>query len=152
AFSNTSLSAAESERPLKDKYLSTQKFLIGKIVPLGSHQNWRRQSLAKYVRLYTSSQTDVHDKALIVGFGAKSLRLMMPMWTFLSHLDATKCDLLFLWDPSRVHYREGIPGLADNFPDLVASLRDIVTYLAYKRIIGFGASAGALPAICTAIA
>jgi acyl-CoA synthetase (AMP-forming)/AMP-acid ligase II/acyl carrier protein len=152
ALSQTSLSTAECGRPAKHKFLATQKFLTDKILSLAFTQNWRRQSLADYVRLYTTLGADVRDKALIVGFGGKSLRLMMPMWTFLSHIDAAKCDLLFLWDPSRIHYREGIPGLATNFSDLVASLQNIVTYRGYKRIIGFGASAGALPAICAAIA
>jgi len=145
------LSATESECPLKHKFLTTQRRLIDEVVPLSSKQNWRRQSLAKYTRLYTASTTGVNDKTLIVAFGGKSLRLMMPMWTCLSHLDAKKCDLLFLWDPLRIHYRQGIPGLADSFPNLLAWLQTVVTRLGYKRIIGYGVSAGALPAICATI-
>jgi acyl-CoA synthetase (AMP-forming)/AMP-acid ligase II/acyl carrier protein len=151
-LSQASLTAAELLRPVKHKFLSTQNFLADKIVPLALKQSWRRQSLAKSVRLYTSSGVDVQEKTLIVGFGSMSLRLMMPMWTFLSHLDSKKVDLLFLWDPSRIHYREGIPELGDNFRDLVTSLENIVSHFGYRRIIGFGASAGALPAICAGIA
>ena len=76
----------------------------------------------------------------------------MPMWTFLSHLDCKKFDLLFLWDPSRNTIVEGCPELGNNFPDLVVSLEKITSHLGYRRIIGFGASAGALPAVCAGIA
>jgi acyl-CoA synthetase (AMP-forming)/AMP-acid ligase II/acyl carrier protein len=152
ALSRIPLTASELVRPLKHKFLSAQKILATEIAPLTSTQPWRRQSLARYVRYYATSYADVKTKTLIVGFGAKSLRLMMPMWTFLSHLDAAKYDLLFLWDPLRIHYREGIPGLANNFSDLVLSLQRIVTHFGYGRIVGFGASAGALPAISASIA
>jgi hypothetical protein len=152
ALSLASLTAAELLRPVKHKFLSTQKFLADTMVSLALKQSWRRQSLNKFVRLYTSSEADAQEKTLIVGFGSKALRLMMPMWTFLSHLDSKKFDLLFLWDPSRIHYRDGIPELGDNFRDLVTSLENIVSHFGYRRIIGFGASAGALPAICAGIA
>jgi oxalate---CoA ligase len=152
ALSRTSLSTDGFSEIVKRKFLYTQKLLATQFAPSASKQSWGRRSLAKYVRHYTTPGADVHDKSLIVGFGAKSLRLMMPMWTFLSHLDTAKCDLLFLWDPSRIHYREGIPGLASNFPDLVTALQNIVRHFGYRRIIGFGASAGALPAICAGLA
>jgi len=152
ALSELPLSASELNLPLKHKFLSTQKLLARDIAHSVSTQTWRRRSLAKYARHYEASRADVQSKTLIVGFGAKSLRLMMPMWTFLSHLDGAKYDLLFVWDPLRIHYREGIPGLAGNFPDLVSSLQSIVAHFGYVRVVGFGASAGALPALCASLA
>ncbi len=151
-LSQASLTAAEQLRPAKNKFLSVQKLLANSIAPLALKQNWRRQILARFVRHYLGSGADVEEKTLIVGFGSKQLRLMMPMWTFLSNLDAKKFDVLFLWDPARIHYRDGTPELGSNFPELATSLQDIVSHLRYRRIIGFGASAGALPAICAGIA
>ena len=72
-------------------------------------------------------------------------------WLFLSLIAPKKRDLLFLWDPSRNHYRDGIPGLGDNFQDLATSVQTIISHFGYRQIIGFGTSAGALPAVCAGI-
>ena len=77
-----SLSSAEVRRPVKERFLSTQKFLAETIVPLSLKQNWHRQSLTKCVRLYTTPEIEPKDKTLIVGFGGNLFRLMMPLWTF----------------------------------------------------------------------
>ena len=77
---------------------------------------------------------------------------MMPMWTFLSHINSTETDLLFLWDPARKHYSGGIPELADDFPGLLQSLNEIVSKLDYRRVVSFGASAGGIPALCAGLA
>lgn len=146
------LGPAEQRHPLRHKFVAAQHLLTDKVLPAASEQTWRRRSLAQCVRLYTSREAEAKKKSLIVGFSSKALRLMLPMWTFLSHIDPKKCDLLFLWDPTRGHYRGGTPGLGANFKDLVASLEKIVSDLRYAKVISFGVSAGGLPAICAGIA
>ena len=76
------LSPAYSRLPVKDRFVSTQKFLTETIVPLSLKQSWRRQRLTKYIRLYTGPEIEPKDKTLIVGFGGNLFRLMMPLWTF----------------------------------------------------------------------
>jgi hypothetical protein len=151
-LSRIALTLAEQRHPMQRKFLAAQKLLTDKVLPAASAQDWRRRSLAKCVRLYTGPGADVAEKTLIVGFAGKALRLMLPMWTFLAHLDSRKYDLLFLWDPTRGHYRNGTPDLGDNFKDLVTSLGKVVSDLGHGKVISFGVSAGGLPAICAGIA
>ena len=147
-----SLSPSDLVRPHKRRFLSAQAFLAENVVPLAATQNWRRERLSQCIRLYTSQNTDTNNKNLIVGFAGHMFRLMMPMWTFLSHINLTENDLLLLWDPARKHYSEGIPELADDFPSLLQSLNKIVSKLKYRHIVSFGTSAGGLPALCAGLA
>ena len=151
-LASVSLTEAELQLPVKHRFLSAQKFLSETVCPLALNQNWRRQSPSKCIRLYTSPEGEAGNKILIVGFAGNLFRLMMPMWTFLSHLNSRASDLLFLWDPDRKHYRDGIPELGDDFPELIKSLDKLVSDMKYRRIIAFGTSAGGLPALCAGLA
>jgi acyl-CoA synthetase (AMP-forming)/AMP-acid ligase II/acyl carrier protein len=151
-LADISLSPSDLARPHKQRFLSAQAFLAENVVPLAAKQSWHRQRLSQCIRLYTSRNTDTKNKTLIVGFAGHLFRLMMPMWTFLSHINSTETDLLFLWDPARKHYSGGIPELADNFPGLLQSLNEIVSKLDYRRVVSFGASAGGIPALCAGLA
>jgi acyl-CoA synthetase (AMP-forming)/AMP-acid ligase II/acyl carrier protein len=146
-----SFDGAELPDPIRDRFSNTQKFIGETILPLAEKQNWHRHSLSKCIRLYTGLSGEAKDKTLIVGFAGNLFRLMLPMWTFLSHLNSNNTDLLFVWDSSRKHYRDGIPEVADNFPDLVKFLGEMVSRFDYRRVIGYGTSAGGLPALCAGL-
>jgi acyl-CoA synthetase (AMP-forming)/AMP-acid ligase II/acyl carrier protein len=145
-----SLSSSDLQRTHAQRFLSAKEFIRDNVAPLTVQQNWRRQRLSECVRLYTSENTV--KKNLIVGFAGHLFRLMMPMWTLLSHLNSTDTGLLLLWDPARKHYSGGIPGLSDNFPGLLKPLDEMVSDLKYDRVVGFGTSAGGLPALCAGLA
>jgi acyl-CoA synthetase (AMP-forming)/AMP-acid ligase II/acyl carrier protein len=147
-----SLSSSDLLRTHKERFLSAQRFLVGNVVPSTAKQSWRRQRLSNCVRLYTGDKTDKDKRTLIVGFAGHLFRLMMPMWTLLSHLNAKDTDLILFWDPARKHYSGGIPELSDNFPDLLTAVNNIVSELNYGRVISFGTSAGGLPALCAGLA
>jgi hypothetical protein len=151
-LADISLSPSDLARPHRQRFLSAQAFLTENVVPLAAKQSWDRQRISQCIRLYTSRNTDTKNKTLIVGFAGHLFRLMMPMWTFLSHINARETDLLFLWDPARKHYSGGIPEIAEDFPSLLQSLDEIVSKLQYRRVVSFGASAGGIPALCAGLA
>ncbi len=151
SLADISLTSAESRSEAGSKFFSLQRMIRQTIVPWASQRAWRRQSLANSVRHYTSPEVSVSEKTLIVGFARNLFRFMMPMWIFLSLFGSGKFDLLFLWDPYRKHYCEGVAGLGENFHDLAMSVQAIISHLGYRRTIGFGTSAGALPAVCAGI-
>jgi acyl-CoA synthetase (AMP-forming)/AMP-acid ligase II/acyl carrier protein len=144
------LSSSDLQRTHAERLVSMQKFVRENIVPLKAKQSWRRQKLSECVRLYSGENAT--KSTLIVGFAGHLFRLMMPMWTLLSHLNAADTALLLLWDPVRKHYSGGIPGLAEDFPGLLQPLNKMVSELKYERVLGFGTSAGGLPALCAGLA
>jgi acyl-CoA synthetase (AMP-forming)/AMP-acid ligase II/acyl carrier protein len=151
-LADVSLDPSDLARPHKQRFLSAQAFLAKNVVPLAAKQSWQRKELSPNIRLYTGQGIHANNKTLIVGFAGNMFRLMMPMWTFLSNVNSAETDLLMLWDPARNHYSGGIPELADNFPDFLQSLKEMVSKLEYRRVVSFGTSAGGLPALCAGLA
>ena len=108
---------------------------------------WTRRSLALHLDLYEGGG-DLQRKTLIVGFAGNLMRLMLPTWNILVHLDHRAYDLLLLCDPARGHFAAGVPGLGGNLPELAESLAQHAK--GYARTVSFGTSAGGLAAVAVA--
>ena len=149
ALGRLALEPSDLTSRVADRLSSAQQMIRTVVEPLSARQTWHREKISDSLRLYTGQ--GAAKKTLIVGFAGHVFRLMLPMWTLLSHLDSNNTALLLLWDPNRNHYSGGIPGLADSFPALLDPLDKLVRGLAYERVIAFGTSAGGLPALCAGL-
>jgi acyl carrier protein len=113
---------------------------------------WQRQALDEFMHLYTAGgAVNPGEKTLLVGFTGRALRLMMPTYRFLMHLDADRFDLLLLRSADRGHYATGIPGRGGDIASLGAWLDSWATAQGYGRRISFGTSAGGLAALCVGL-
>lgn len=109
---------------------------------------WTRRALAPHLDLYQGAGRDPQGRTLIVGFAGNYMRLMLPTWNILVHLDHRAYDLLLLCDPARGHYAAGVPGLGADLPGLAHTLARYAD--GYARTLALGTSAGGLAAIAVA--
>ncbi len=113
---------------------------------------WKRRVVSDHAWLFSEFPMDEpSSNTLIVAFGGFGNRLFMPIFRFLSQLDPGRYDVLLLCDPSRAHYENGIPGLGNHFSAIPEVLEQFKRSKGYPHVIGFGTSAGGLPAIITAL-
>lgn len=119
---------------------------------------WSSRQVCKGVRFYSVRRdvssneicpSDSSSKTLLVGFGGYFNRMMMPMDVWLSNLDGSRFDFLFVWDESRRFYNSGIDGLGSIPEAMLKQLNDVVESLGHAQVIGLGVSMGAYP--CAAI-
>lgn len=87
---------------------------------------------------------------LLVCFCGLWQRLMSPISTILQHVDASRCDVVVLTDPSKRAFFHGIDGYAESFDAILSRLGDDVALDGYEAVKCFGTSAGGLPAIAAA--
>ncbi len=109
---------------------------------------WNRRSVSPYLDVYDGGHAPRKDKTLIVGFSGNMMRLMLPAWNILTHLDPKAYDLLVICDPERGHYVDGVPGLGGDMQALARSLAPEAE--GYGRTLAFGTSAGGLAALAAA--
>lgn len=79
-------------------------------------QPFRRQDLAANALFYEG--TGAAPRRLLVVFGGRAQRPMMPVAAFLQHLPAERCDVLLLRDPARQSFLGGVAGYAERFAAL----------------------------------
>jgi acyl carrier protein len=111
-------------------------------------QAWSRRPLTAHLDLYDSDGSDTSGKTLIVGFSGNKMRLMLPAWNILVHLDPGSYSLLIVCDPARGHFAAGVPGLGRDLPDLAHTLAGHAK--GYARTMALGTSAGGLASIAVA--
>ncbi len=141
---------AQEHLELTDEF----KKLHREIAAFPDAAKWSRHAINKNVHHYstTLSAPKPKQKILIVGFCGRAMRLMIPIFRFLIHLDADQYDLLLLRNLSRDHYANGIQGICEDLGSLAAWLDSLTRDMGYTRRISFGTSSGGLAALGVGIA
>ena len=116
---------------------------------------WKRTELDYGASFYSSSSFDVNspphrkesDKTLIIGFGGKFNRMMLPMYLWLGYLDHDQYDFLFVWDSTTNYYRNGAGDFASSPSALSSRISDFIEFYGYSKskVIGVGTSMGGYP-------
>lgn len=116
---------------------------------------WKRTELDYGASFYSSSSFDVNspphrkasDKTLIIGFGGKFNRMMLPMYLWLGYLDHDQYDFLFVWDSTTNYYRNGAGDFASSPSALSSRISDLIEFYGYSKskVIGVGTSMGGYP-------
>lgn len=112
---------------------------------------WQRDDLSASSSHYFDPDHPVANKTLLVGFTGKLLRLQLPTYRVLLHLDPARFELFLLRDPAQTLFFDGVPGMGNTLMKLGAWLDDFATTGGYARRIAFGTSGGGLAAIHTAL-
>lgn len=113
---------------------------------------WQRETLSPGAMRFFDPSHPAWSKTLIVGFTGKLMRLQLPSYRVLLHLDPARFDLMLLRDGSHKLFADGLPGMGDDLGDLGAWLDDFAVTGGYARRIALGTSGGGLAAIHTALA
>jgi hypothetical protein len=111
---------------------------------------YRRYELHDAVVLF-SADRKAPRRNLVIALTGANQRLMMPISTFLQNFDGKTTDILYVRDSSRQGFRGGIPGLADDMPEVGPELTKLFDMSAYKRRVSLGVSAGGLPSLVVAL-
>jgi len=110
--------------------------LANTISAFGVEQSWRRQIFAKFVPPLHTNSRYVEEKNLIVGFAA-AITLDDANVAFCQRRFA-KMRLVWSLGPSRSHYIAKVQrSWANNFPDLVTALENIVSHISDSANMGF---------------
>lgn len=113
---------------------------------------WQRHDLGDHVDLFSARGAEPAGTTLIVGFASRSMRLTTPTYNILCRLSPDRHALLLLRDPTREFFRHGVPGIGDTLAEVIGWLRRHVADRGYGKVCTLGASAGAIPAVCAAVA
>lgn len=112
-------------------------------------QPFQHHAITPLVSLYAAP--DCVAASLLVLFTGRGYRPFLPLAVALQNIDASAFDVLVLRDPDWMQYRNGIPGFAPSFPDLVFRVSTEFG-IRYQRVVALGTSMGAHPAIRFALA
>jgi len=118
---------------------------------LTSIPHWSRSILTENSLLYADPLGTKSEKTLVLGFCGTLMRLMLPVYHHLIHLNPLTHDLLLIRDPARNHFELGSPGLGDSIEAVAESLGHFARQAGYHRTIAFGTSGGGLAAICSGL-
>lgn len=147
------------DAPAPFRYLLRRRFrqnaddILADIGAAGSAAlRWRRADLNLAALHFGDPTLPLSEKTLIVGFSGKLLRLQLPSFRILLHLDPSRFDLLLLRDASHRLFAEGLPGMGNSLMELGAWVDDFATAGRYSRRIAMGTSGGGLAAIHTGLA
>ncbi|MBV1903158.1 MAG: non-ribosomal peptide synthetase, partial [Marinosulfonomonas sp.] len=124
-----------------------RRAISGSVAPL----SWTRKKVVENADIYSTTGVAKENKALIVGFTSRAMRLTTPTFHILCALDPTRFDLLLLRDPTRRHYMDGVPGFGGSVESAALQIAQYAAAHQYPRVMALGTSSGAIPAICTAI-
>lgn len=130
--------------------LSGLMALSGKQAP----EPFERRALHSHIHLYTDAHLPADKKTLVICFTGKKRRMMAHTPVFLQHFNAGTCDVLLVSYPKekrRMGYYEGIPGIGERLESMIANLQMVLPFDTYRRTAVMGVSAGALPAMMTAL-
>lgn len=112
-----------------------------------SKTEWLRTQVSADVIRYANPDVNSDNKTLIVGLSGIAQRLMVPTYRLLRYIDPAQFDLLLLRDRTKQNFLFGIDACESSL-DIVG---DYVAHMGrasnYKRIISFGTSGGAIPAL-----
>ena len=116
-------------------------------------QPFERSVLAPGVFRYAApaGRSELGRRTLIVAFTGAAFRLMLPIACVLQNLDASRHDLVLLFDRARTQFLKGVPGIASDLPALLRRLDELAAFGLYRRVVFVGTSAGGLPAMRAAI-
>ncbi len=115
----------------------------------GAAMAWQRKDVTSSAIFYGAPAYSTAGKTLIVGFTGKLLRLQLPSYRFLMHLDPARFDLLLLRDPAHRLFAQGLPEIGDSISELAKWLDSFADRGGYGRRIALGTSGGGLAAIYT---
>jgi len=113
--------------------------------------DWSRAVLTENSILYSDPTVDPGDKTLLIGFCGFLMRLMLPAYQLLMHLDPQVIDLLLVRDPNRRHFEDGAKGLGSSIEEVAESLSRFSEAAGYRRVVTLGTSAGGLAAVCVGL-
>lgn len=110
-------------------------------------RQFTRCNMGLYATLYQSSDSMVGPlrRHLLIGFAARGGRLTLPIAALLQSIGDPDVDLLLLRDPFGNHFRQGCPGLGDDFATLVRRVAAVGKE--YGRLTALGTSMGGGPAV-----
>jgi acyl-CoA synthetase (AMP-forming)/AMP-acid ligase II/acyl carrier protein len=134
------------------RYVDTRRCFARDISASDRPMLWVREEIGESADRFHAHTGSCASKTLVVGFTGHTMRLMMPVYRLLCHLDPDGHELLLLRNPGRDHYRSGIPGFGAGLEAVARGLDDFVRQRGYQRVVAMGTSAGALPAIAVALA
>ena len=103
-------------------------------------QPFRRRDIAAHALLFEG--VGEAPRRLLVVFGGRAMRPMMPVAAFLQHLPADRCDVLLLRDPARQSFLGGVAGYAEGFAALAARILDDLPGARRPGLRCLGMSAG----------
>lgn len=112
---------------------------------------WTRREISGDAFMYQTSTLPDRTKTLVVGFCGNAMRLMLPVYAILEHLDPDAVALLLVRDPERAHYARGVPGLGRSVDEVADALQAIAVQSGCRQVVGLGTSAGGLAAVCAAL-
>lgn len=130
--------------------LSGLMALSGKYSP----EPFERRALHSHINLYAAPHVPADTKTLVICFTGKKRRMMAHTPVFLQHFNAASSDILMVSYPREqrtMGYYEGIPGIGEGLESMIANLPMVLPFDSYRSLAVMGVSAGALPAMMTAL-
>lgn len=113
-------------------------------------ESFQSKRISSAVTLFYGSGNPA-EKTLVICFcGRGGRQLNMPNTVLMQYTDATRYDLLIISEPYAVSYRQGIPPIAKNIPEMIKWLSQLPLLSDYSALRSFGYSAGAYPSIMAA--
>lgn len=135
---------AASDHP--DRQIILQRSSFVTLLADTVKQPFQRRAISPEISFY-SDGGPAAGKVLLICFGGMGGRLGLPIAAFLQALDARRTDVVMLRDPLQRSYRLGAGDYAADFAGLMAALRQQFPADRYARLVTFGNSMGAAPAL-----
>ena len=98
-------------------------------------------------RVGVLSDFSPENKTLLITFSGIGQGVGVPIFEFFRSLNGFSINKLFVRDPKRLWYHDGIPGFSRDIEETAAGLRDLIEESGATRVITFGNSMGAYAAI-----
>lgn len=86
-------------------------------------------------------------KVAVLLFTGLADRLLLPLPVFDRYLSELDITAIYLRDPKRIGYFEGVPSLADDYAGTIARLRAMLAERGIERVFTVGNSAGGMAAV-----
>jgi hypothetical protein len=149
---SASLKEIPSER--ENEYHVAQKNWIKQINEMcfvsgiKSPQLFKREAIKKFIKLFKGASK---NKKLLVCFTGLAQRMMVPLPSFLQHVNSNEIDVLLITYPKKTGFRSGLKGSTNSFDDFIEDLNVMIQTSQYDEIFSIGVSGGGLPAILCAL-
>ena len=95
------------------------------------NKKWSREKIKENIFLYKNSKNE--NENLLIAFCGNMMRLMMPTYIFLGHIERDCCDILLLRDPTMRHYVNGIKETSMSIDSLSDWINSFSENKGYKR-------------------
>ncbi|MGV3491251.1 MAG: hypothetical protein ACO1OG_08010 [Devosia sp.] len=103
--------------------------------------------VAPTVVQFSADPTERQQRSAVLVFCAMSSRPLLPISLLVQLFPADRYDLFVIWDPSRLAFRAGVPGLGNSVGSMVDALATLARLSEYRSIYTLGTSMGGVPAL-----